>query len=64
MVVKQIAQQQAEIASASANAQLARAQVMEADANLKDLTVKAPFDGTVMTRAAEPGEVCKPGLPS
>jgi len=60
-VRKQIAQQQAEIASAAANAQQARAQLMEAEANLKDLTVKAPFDGTVITRAAEPGEVVQAG---
>lgn len=57
----QITQQQAEIASANANAQQARAQLIEAQANLKDLTVTAPFDGTVMTRAAEPGEVVQAG---
>jgi HlyD family secretion protein len=60
-VRKQIAQQQAEISSAAANAQQARAQLVEAEANLQDLTVKAPFAGTVMTRAAEPGEVVQAG---
>jgi HlyD family secretion protein len=60
---KQIAQQQAEIASASANAMQARAQLAEAEANLQDLTVKAPFAGTVMTRTAEPGEVVQAGTP-
>ncbi|HEY3136164.1 MAG TPA: HlyD family efflux transporter periplasmic adaptor subunit, partial [Blastocatellia bacterium] len=33
----------------------------EAQANRKDLTIVAPFDGTVTTRAAEPGEVVTPG---
>ena len=60
---KQIAQQQAEIASVSANAAQARAQLAEADANLQDLTVKAPFNGTVITRSAEPGEVVQAGTP-
>jgi HlyD family secretion protein len=60
-VRKQIAQQQSEISSAAANAELARAQLAEAEANLQDLTIKAPFAGTVMTRAAEPGEVVQAG---
>jgi membrane fusion protein YbhG len=62
-VRKQIAQQQAEIANASANAMQSRAQLAEAEANLQDLTVKAPFAGTVMTRSAEPGEVVQAGTP-
>jgi HlyD family secretion protein len=60
-VRRQIGQQQAEIAGANANAEQARAQLVEAQANLRDLTVAAPFDGTVMTRAAEPGEVVQAG---
>lgn len=58
---KQIAQQEAEVASMNAQGQQARAQVAEAEANREDLTVRAPFDGTVVTRAAEPGEVVTPG---
>src|SRR5258708_2743477 len=58
---KQIAQQQAEIASATANAAVARAELVEARANLQDLTVTAPFTGTVLTRTAEPGEVIQAG---
>src|SRR5229473_2619973 len=58
---KQIAQQQAEIASATANAAQARAGLVEARANLQDLTVIAPFPGTVLTRTAEPGEVIQAG---
>jgi HlyD family secretion protein len=39
----------------------ARAELVEAQENLKDLTVIAPFDGTVVTRTAEPGEVIQAG---
>ncbi len=57
----QIAQQQAEVASATAQTQQARAQLAEAEANRQDLVVRAPFSGTVVTRAAEPGEVVTAG---
>jgi len=60
-VRSQIAQQQAEVASAGADAERARAELTEAQANRQDLTVRAPFDGTVATRAAEPGEVVQAG---
>jgi HlyD family secretion protein len=60
-VRKQIDQQQAEIASSAADAARARAQLTEAQANRRDLTVTAPFAGTIITRAAEPGEVVQAG---
>ena len=60
-VRSQIQQQKAEIASASAATQQAQFQLTEAEENRKDLTVTAPFDGTVLTRAAEPGEVVTAG---
>ncbi|MBV9037674.1 MAG: HlyD family efflux transporter periplasmic adaptor subunit [Acidobacteriaceae bacterium] len=60
-VRRQIAQQQAEIASAAADAARARAQLLEAQANRKDLIVTAPFNGTIVTRTAEPGEVVQAG---
>jgi len=60
-VQKQIVQQQAEVASARATALQSAADLAEAQANRADLTVVAPFDGTVMTRAAEPGEVVQAG---
>ena len=60
-VRKQIEQQRSEIASAAASTQQARFQLEEAQANRRDLIVAAPFDGTVMTRAAEPGEVVAAG---
>jgi membrane fusion protein YbhG len=60
-VRKQIDQQRGEIASAVAAAQQARFQLAEAEDNRQDLIITAPFDGTVMTRAAEPGEVVTAG---
>jgi HlyD family secretion protein len=58
---RQIVQQQAQIAAAKAEIQQAQAQLAEAEANRADLTVVAPFNGTVITRAAEPGEVVQAG---
>jgi HlyD family secretion protein len=63
VVRQQIAQQQAQIASAEAQAAQARARLLEAQANRRDLQVRAPFDGTVATRTAEPGEVVNAGSP-
>jgi len=60
-VKMQIAQQQAEIASAKAGTEQSRAELVEAQANRRDLVVRAPFAGTVITRAAEPGEVLTAG---
>jgi HlyD family secretion protein len=60
-VRSQINQQKAEIANAAAAAQQAQAQLREAEENRKDLIVAAPFDGTILTRAAEPGEVVTAG---
>jgi HlyD family secretion protein len=59
----QLAQQQAAIADAMASVGQAQAQLSEARENRQDLTVKAPFDGTVVTRVAEPGEVITAGTP-
>lgn len=63
MVRKQMMQQQAEIRSAAASIRQARGQLLEAEANRRDLTVYAPFDGVIATRAAEPGEVVTAGTP-
>ena len=56
-----ISQAQADVAAAQADAERARAQLKESQANRSDLTVVAPFDGTIATRVAEPGEVVSPG---
>jgi HlyD family secretion protein len=60
-VRRQIAQQEAEVASATAQTEQARAELAEAGDNRKDLTIRAPFSGTVVTRGAEPGEVVVAG---
>jgi len=61
LVKRQIAEQQAELAGSSAQTQQAHAQLAEAEANRNDLTIRAPFTGTVVTRATEPGEVIPAG---
>ncbi len=62
-IEQQIAQAQSDILSAMADAARAQAQLREAEANRADLNIIAPFDGTVATRAAEPGEVVAAGTP-
>ncbi len=57
----QISQQQSTIAGAKAQTAQAQAQLAESEADRADLTVLAPFAGTVLTRAAEPGEVVQAG---
>jgi HlyD family secretion protein len=58
---RQIVQQEAQVAAAKAETQQAQAQLAEAEANRSDLTIVAPFAGTVITRTAEPGEVVQAG---
>jgi membrane fusion protein YbhG len=60
-VRQQIAQQRAEVVSQMAKADQARAQLQEAEANRQDLIITAPFNGTITTRSAEPGEVVTAG---
>ncbi len=60
-VRRQLIQQQSEIAGDIASAEQARYSLTEADANRQDLTIRAPFSGTIVTRAAEPGEVVTAG---
>jgi HlyD family secretion protein len=52
-----------EIAIARAQVALAEAQVGLIDAQLDQLTLFAPLDGTITTRAIEPGETASPGVP-
>jgi HlyD family secretion protein len=61
MIERQMAQQRAEIASAQASIKQAEGQLREAQVNREDLIVRAPFSGTIATRAAEPGEVVNAG---
>lgn len=60
---QQIAQAQAKIKSVEAEASQMRAQLEEVRADRQDLQILAPFDGTVATRLAEPGEVVTAGTP-
>jgi HlyD family secretion protein len=62
-VLSQIEVQQADIASANFQLAEARAQLVEARANRQDLTIRAPFTGSIITRTAEPGEVVAAGTP-
>src|SRR6202051_1322209 len=57
----QIAQQQSTIAGTKAETAQAQATLAQAVADRADLTVLAPFAGTVLTRAAEPGAVVQAG---
>ncbi len=58
---KQIILQQTQIASAASDVVRARAQLAEVTDSQSNLTITAPFDGTVITRTAEPGEVIQAG---
>ncbi len=58
---QQILQVNSDIEGAQADVARAKAQLEEAQANRKDLQIVAPFDGTVQTRAVEPGEVVGAG---
>ncbi len=60
-IEQQIRQAQAEIQSAAAEVARTQAKLQEAEANRSDLQIVAPFDGTVATRSAEPGEVVTSG---
>ena len=62
-VQRQILQAQAEQSASRADLMRQLSLLDEAKANRKDLNVIAPFDGTVTTRAAEPGEVVSAGTP-
>ena len=62
-IQKQISQAQSDVQASQSAAERAQGQVKEAQANRSDLTVVAPFDGTITTRSAEPGEVVTPGTP-
>ena len=60
---QQIIQAEADVVAAEAEVQKARARLAEAEADRNDLQIVAPFDGTVATRTAEPGEVISAGTP-
>ena len=55
-VRRQIAQQQSEIATAQADAQQAKFQLQEAEDNRRDLTILAPFNGTLSPGPPSPAK--------
>jgi HlyD family secretion protein len=60
-LVRQIAELQQQIASARADVQADMAELRKIEADLDDLTIRAPIAGTILTRSAEPGRVIEPG---
>jgi HlyD family secretion protein len=60
---QQIIQAETDVVAAEAEVQKARARLKEVEADRNDLQIVAPFDGTVATRTAEPGEVITAGTP-
>jgi HlyD family secretion protein len=49
------------IASAKADVDADRAALRKIEADLNDLTIRAPIAGTILVRSAEPGRVIQPG---
>ena len=60
---QQMIQAETDVIAMEADAQKARARLREVEADRNDLQIVAPFDGTVATRTAEPGEVINAGTP-
>lgn len=50
-----------QIASSQADVEADRAALRKIEADLADLTIRAPISGTILTRSAEPGKVIQPG---
>ena len=50
-----------QIASSLADVEADRAALRKIEADLADLTIRAPIAGTILTRSAEPGKVIQPG---
>lgn len=50
-----------QISSAQADVEADRAALRKIEADLADLTIRAPIAGTILTRSAEPGKVIQPG---
>jgi HlyD family secretion protein len=58
---EELRQAQSQLKAAIARVERARAAFAESNAHLANLTIKAPFDGTIITRSAEPGEIVASG---
>jgi membrane fusion protein YbhG len=58
---RQIDEARTGVRLSEAEREATKATLARAEADVSDLTVTAPFDGVVITRAAEPGQVVSPG---
>ena len=59
--MRQVAELNEQIAAAKANVEEEQAALRKIQADLNDLTIRAPIAGTILTRSAEPGTVIQPG---
>lgn len=57
----QIREARSAIRAASAEVEAAKALAAQGEADVNELVIEAPFDGIVVTRAVEPGQVVAPG---
>ncbi len=57
----QMTEARSAIQAAGAQIEVAEAVAAQTGADVAELTIRAPFDGIVLTRAAEPGQVTAPG---
>ena len=60
---KQIEVKKQLVQEANARLTTARSQLQEVRVQLRDTRITSPLDGTVLTRAVEPGELVQPGTP-
>lgn len=60
-LMREVAELKAQIASAQADVTADKAGLRKIEADLADLTIRAPIAGTILTRSAEPGRVIQPG---
>jgi HlyD family secretion protein len=60
-LLKELDELNAQIAQAQADIVADRAALQKIEADINDLTIKAPIAGTILTRSAEPGRVIQPG---
>jgi HlyD family secretion protein len=58
---RQVDELKEQIASAQADVKADQAILRKIEADLADLTIRAPIAGTILTRSAEPGTVIQPG---
>jgi HlyD family secretion protein len=60
-LIRQVAELKEQIASAQADVAADQAALRKIEADIADLTIRAPIAGTILTRSAEPGRVIQPG---